>query len=226
MSVAVVPVKEFATAKARLSPLLTEEERSLLAQAMLEDVLLTLLMVRELDLVIVVSRDPSAQGLALGLGAEVLTEPKDATSESAAVEYASGQARERGADSILVIPGDAPLVEARDVRALLKVQEQKPCIVAAPAHDGGTNGLLLRPPDAIPCHFGPDSLRQHLDEAKRKGLPAQVLPCPSLELDVDTPNDLAQALARAPKNRAFLKIAQHLGLPQKLQAHAPASHPR
>lgn len=223
MTVALVPVKEFATAKARLSPLLSEGERSALAQAMLEDVLLTLLMVKELDIVAVVSRDPSAQGLAIGLGCELLTEPKEAASESAAVEYAAQQAAERGADSVLVIPGDAPLVEVRDIQALLDATEKSgPCLVAAPAHDGGTNALLLHPPQAIRCHFGPDSLRLHLAEAKERGVPARVVPCPSLELDADTPDDLAALLARAPRRKVFVKEAERLGLRLRLQEYARA----
>ena len=220
MTVALVPVKEFATAKARLSPLLSEDERSILAQAMLEDVLLTLVMVKELDLVVVVSRDPSAQGLALGLGAEVLTEPPEAVGESAAVEYAAKQAVQRGADSVLVVPGDAPLVRAEDIRSLLKAQVQGPCVVAAPAHDGGTNGLLLRPPDVIPCRFGPDSLRLHQGEAQRRGVPFQLVACPSLELDVDTPEDLARLLSQAPRGKGCRRELERWGLTRRLQENA------
>ena len=61
---AVVPVKELAGAKQRLSSCLSAEERRTLATTMLEDVLEAVSAVRELAGVLVVTVDPAATSLA------------------------------------------------------------------------------------------------------------------------------------------------------------------
>ena len=48
------------------------------------------------------------------------------------------------------------------------------------------------PPDAFPSRFGRDSLRRHLDEARRARVPATVLPNPRFGLDLDKPEDLVR----------------------------------
>jgi hypothetical protein len=61
---AVVPVKELAVAKQRLSPCLSPEERRALAKVMLEDVLDAVSAVRQLAGMLVVTVDPVAGSLA------------------------------------------------------------------------------------------------------------------------------------------------------------------
>jgi len=71
---AVVPVKELAGAKQRLSSCLSPEERRALATIMLEDVLDAVSAVRELAGVLVVTVDPVATSLADRYGARIVTE--------------------------------------------------------------------------------------------------------------------------------------------------------
>ena len=68
---AVVPVKEFADAKRRLSPLLTPEQCRALTAAMVEDVLAALAEVKSLAGRVVVTVDPLATDLARRYGAVV-----------------------------------------------------------------------------------------------------------------------------------------------------------
>jgi 2-phospho-L-lactate guanylyltransferase len=75
--------------------------------------------------------------------------------------------------------------------------------VIVPSADGtGTNALARTPPNAIESRFGPGSFRIHLDQAHARGVPAQVLRLPGLMFDIDTPEDVAELLARAPASRA------------------------
>ena len=58
----------------------------------------------------------------------------------------------------------------------------------------GTNGLCLRPPDAIAFAFGSGSFARHTARADAAALPLAVVREPGLEFDLDTPQDLARWL--------------------------------
>ena len=65
----------------------------------------------------------------------------------------------RDAEAMLVVPADVPLITPDAVDLVVSSAPDGPVVVVAPAHDGGTNGLLLRPPDVISPQFGPSSAR-------------------------------------------------------------------
>ena len=100
-------------------------------------------------------------------------------------------ARERGAERVLAVPGDCPALDPGEVGALL-ARERGPGVVIVPdRHGSGTNALLLAPPDAIAPSFGVGSFARHAARARAAGAAIRVARLPSLELDVDTPEDLA-----------------------------------
>ncbi len=72
---AVVPVKQLARAKQRLSGLLGPEQSRLLCDAMLDDVLAALTAARGLAGILVVSSDPAARALAMRHVARLLYFP-------------------------------------------------------------------------------------------------------------------------------------------------------
>jgi hypothetical protein len=92
-----------------------------------------------------------------------------------------------------------PGLTAADVAALVALAgADAPTVVLAPdRHERGTNALLLRPPDAIPFAFGPDSLARHQAVATARGLPVRLYYAPGTALDLDTPEDLAALPERA-----------------------------
>jgi 2-phospho-L-lactate guanylyltransferase (CobY/MobA/RfbA family) len=57
---------------------------------------------------------------------------------------------------------------------------------------GGTNALYLRPPGAIPLHFGSESLAKFRNEAERSGVKFVVHDSDAMALDLDEPGDLAR----------------------------------
>jgi 2-phospho-L-lactate/phosphoenolpyruvate guanylyltransferase len=191
-TIAILPVKSFDAAKQRLAGALGAGSRGALAQAMFSDVLASLRGVPGLDAVAVVTADRAAESAALGEGVHVLRDTERAGQSPAAL-IGIRYALDRGFDRVLLVPGDTPLIDPDEVAALL---ERAPAVAIVPdRHLTGTNALLLSPPDALEPSFGPDSLARHTSAAKAAGVEYSVERVPTLELDVDTPDDLAELAA-------------------------------
>lgn len=199
---AVVPVKVLSAAKQRLAHLLGPAERQALSLAMLDDVLAALGETRDTTATII-SRDSRAMELALARGAAAIS---DHTSDlNAALMQAARQLPDAAA--MLVVPSDLPLVRPDDIAALACAFDEHHTIVMAPAHDGGTNALLLRPGEGMPFLFGPDSLARHMIAAAELGLRARLVRLPHLEHDIDDMDDLVW-LARQPGESMAQRLAR------------------
>jgi 2-phospho-L-lactate/phosphoenolpyruvate guanylyltransferase len=206
MKFALIPVKDLSKAKERLSLILSQAERTALAYAMLEDVLRAMKGSRLLNRLFVVTLDENAIGLAQSLGVEIIKEAEQ-EGESASVDYASKICKYMGAQSVLVIPGDAPLVTHEDVDFILEKEKSYPSVILAPARDEmGTNAILRKPPDAIPSRFGYDSFKKHINEAIQSNIPYEIYNLPTVALDVDEPEDLALFASKKSHTKAYEKL--------------------
>jgi 2-phospho-L-lactate/phosphoenolpyruvate guanylyltransferase len=208
---AVLPVKSFGRAKQRLGAAVGRPDRAELAAAMLGDVLAALAATGELDDLIVVTAEARAADAAAAAGAHVVEDPAEAgQSEAAAIGVRA--AVQRGADRVLLVPGDCPALDPLELRGLLGGFPAAGLVIVPDRHGAGTNALLIAPPGAIEPSFGPGSLARHAARGAAAGAIVRVAHAPSLELDVDTPGDLAalgDALAAlpdaAPRTRALLE---------------------
>ena len=206
---AILPVKSFARAKQRLGD--AHPDRPRLAAAMVGDVLEALGGVAGLADLIVVTAEPAAAAAARAAGAHVVHDSEEA-GQSAAAALGIAAARERGAERVLLVPGDCPALDPGEVARLLERGEG--AVIVPDRHGTGTNALLLAPPDVFAPAFGPGSFARHAARARAAGAVVKVCELPSLGLDVDTPGDLAAlraALAarpgHAPRTRALLADA-------------------
>jgi 2-phospho-L-lactate/phosphoenolpyruvate guanylyltransferase len=205
---AVLPVKSFSRAKQRLGEAVGGGEREELAAAMVSDVLGTLVAVRELDDIVVVTAEAVAARAAEAAGATVVDDPQEA-GQSAAAARGIDAALVRGADRVLLVPGDCPALDPRELSALLARRDE--VVIVPDRHGSGTNALLITPPTAIAPSFGAGSFARHAALARAAGAQVKVAELPSLGLDVDTPDGLG-ALRRAlemrgdaaPRTRAVL----------------------
>lgn len=189
-TLAILPIKGFDHAKQRLSGLLGSGSRQALAQAMFLDVLASLRHVRGLEAVAVVTGDPRAQEAARAERVHLVYDGERAGQSEAAllgIRFAVASGYER----VLLVPGDAPLLDPGEVETLLARPPGRGVTIVPDRHGSGTNGLLIEPPDAFTPSFGEDSLARHLRAAEAAGLPHRVEHLPSLLHDVDTPDDLA-----------------------------------
>ncbi len=202
---AVLPIKSFSRAKSRLGE---ELDRRELAAAMTSDVLSALAATPGLSDVIVVTAEP----LPADSGAIVVHDPNEA-GQSAAAQRGIQAAVERGAERVLLVPGDCPALDPDELGHLLEDGAATPQVVVVPdRHGTGTNALLLTPPGAVAPSFGVGSMARHAARARAAGATVKVRALPSLALDVDTPDDLAalrDALGArrdlAPRTRALLE---------------------
>jgi 2-phospho-L-lactate guanylyltransferase len=206
MKFVIVPVKDLSKAKERLSSLLLQQERTALAYAMLEDVLLALKGSKLADRRFIVTLDAKAIEIAQGLGIEIIEETEQ-NGESASVDYASQICMDMGAVSVLVIPGDAPLITSEDIDFILEREKDHPSIVFVPARDElGTNAILRKPPDAISSLFGHDSFNKHKREADKKHIPYESFENPRIGLDIDSPEDLKEFMSRKSNTKAYSEL--------------------
>jgi 2-phospho-L-lactate guanylyltransferase len=212
---AIVPVKSLLRAKSRLVSILSRDVRARLARAMLRDVLSALRGARSIGRVWVVSHDRALLADVERLGASPLEEEFD-MGLNRALRFATRAARERGAERVLILPSDVPLVRAQDLERLLRFPRGasvgKGFAVVVPSKDGaGTNALLRTPPAAIPPCFGSDSFRRHAREAARRGVLVYERRIARIALDVDTPRDLLAVLATESRGSTVGLLAR-LGL--------------
>ncbi len=187
---AIVPVKPLRHGKSRLSPSLSDEEREELNKMLLEHTLRTLTDLKEVEQVLVVSRDSSALAIARELGARTVQED-GAPTLNTALKRATIVAQVYASRGVLVLPADLPLLSREDVLALLERAVDPPVVVIAPdRHEKGTNALLLSPANLIEYDFGGDSFARHCARARRAGARLEIVKLPSLGLDLDLPEDL------------------------------------
>lgn len=188
-TVAILPIKTLDSAKARLARELDPRPRRALVEAMFSDVLVALRRSKLVDQMLVVSKDHNAQRIAGGYGA-VVSDDEDRGHNDAAARGIV-RAVELGADRVLLVPGDCPLLDPAEVDALLRRRVQPPVVLVVPdRHGTGTNALLLQPPEAMEPSFGPGSHDRHHRNAAAAGISAETVEVPSLALDLDTPEDL------------------------------------
>ena len=193
--VAILPIKRFAAAKQRLGTGMPGRQRRDLVAAMTADVLAALAQARMVERTIVVSAEPRAQEMARAVHAEVIDDPEE-RGHSEAARLGLARAGELGAEAAILVPGDCPLIDPKEVDRLLTGVPSGHVTVVPDRHGTGTNALVISPPDAIPPAFGEGSRARHEESARSRGLTVTVEETSSLALDLDTPADLI-ALTRA-----------------------------
>ena len=178
---AIVPWKTAGQRKTRLAPTLSPPERDRLAQALFDHVIGVLDACPGIGRIGILSetRPNTPLGRAdrdwlpdggLGLNAELQ-----------ALQIAGAR---------LVIHADLPLVTPEDVEALLSAARGGAAI-APDRHGSGVNALALEAGVSMEFQFGPDSFARHQEQV---GGRLTVVSRPGLALDIDTPDDLAEAV--------------------------------
>lgn len=181
-----IPVKSPDAAKTRLSSLLGCEERALLQRAMLEDMICELRHTRLVSAVTLYGPAKGTAVLARRHGISSLPQPPLVNGLNEAVADGTRTLAANGADLILVLPGDLPLIASGDVDSAIDMAMQSDKRVVVPDRwRRGTNGLAFAANRLPDFRFGVDSFPAHLSQGDM-----QPMFLPSLAFDVDLPDDL------------------------------------
>jgi 2-phospho-L-lactate guanylyltransferase len=187
---AVIPFKRIQHAKQRLAQILSSEERKFLSLKMLEDVLEAATASEVFDGVLVATNCEAAVPIIREKGSLHLQ-----TSEDLGLNHAAKEAAEwlltHNFQKMCLFPADIPLAKASEFTHLVSCHSVHRGMTIVPSHDkGGTNCLILSPPNLLPFCFGADSYAKHLRQGLRLNLSCQTKFSDGIGLDVDTPSDL------------------------------------
>lgn len=181
---ALIPVKSFRAAKARLAGVLSDDERADLARAMATRVVDA---ARPHPTFVACDHDEVA-AFAEALGATVLWGP--GLGLNGAIDQGVATVAGKGFDHVVIAHGDLPL--ASDLGSLARVDE---IVIVPDRRRDGTNVLARPCALALPASYGPGSFRSHYRAAIATGAPVTVRADRRLAIDIDTLADCRHPLA-------------------------------
>ena len=178
-----IPIKDFESAKVRLSTVLDSNARADLAKE-----LATLVVSACLENpVFIACENDAVESWARDLGAEILRSPSEGLNE--AVDFGFRSLSGKGFESVLITHGD--LVYPAGLLSLFDLEE----IVIVPDTElNGTNVLVLPTNIDFQFSYGPNSYMRHLKPATMLEAEVLVVTDSPFSFDIDDPDDLHHVL--------------------------------
>ena len=201
---AVAPVKTLLKSKTRLSAFFAPQERRLLTLAMLQDVL-DALKSSKVNKTAVISSDPTVQRFVKDFDVTYLKETREGLNQ--ALEQAIKWCIRKGAESVLFLPADVPLITPNDINQITKLALNNSAVIS-PSRNGGTNALLQTPPRIIAPCFGSDSFKKHVSQALAKHVQTKIYVSSSVMLDIDSEKDLELLLKSGKETVSYRFLKQ------------------
>jgi 2-phospho-L-lactate guanylyltransferase len=177
---AVIPYKK-ASAKSRLSPVLTWEEREEFVELMLNQVIGTLM---EAGIGKIEILSPSMYGLENMTKANVLLDKSD-------LNEALNRYLEQAKEPVMIVMADLPLLSPDHVKGITSTKEDV-CIV--PGKGGGTNVLFIKNPSVYRVRYYGSSFLTHCSISEKTGQKVEVYDSFFAATDMDEPEDLVELL--------------------------------
>lgn len=183
---ALIPIKGFHAAKARLAPVLGEADRERLARWMATRVVQAFGPIPTF----VACDDDGVAAWAETLGASVLWGP--GLGLNGAIDVGVETLAGKGVDHVVIAHGDLPRPEALTGVAVTGT------IVLVPDRRRDGSNVIARPTSvSLPAEYGAGSFQRHLASALAANVPVQVRSDPRLSIDVDTIDDCRHPIAAA-----------------------------
>lgn len=185
----VVPVKRLSVAKSRLAGY-GDPMRRRLALAFASDVVAAALGCEVVERVLVVTDDEQAAAALAGLGADVAPDDPDDGLNPALSHGADLLRAAHPGVGVVTLSADLPALRPEDLFTVLSAVPSGQRAFIADEAGRGTTLLAASAPAPLLPSYGPGSCARHLDSGALR-LPGT----PRLRRDVDTPEDLQEALA-------------------------------
>lgn len=196
-----IPMKDPAAAKTRLATCLNDQDRQELAFALFKR---TLDVITQADCgcdVLVVTESARIESVCASRKIAVLREAQS-SGLNAACECAAVWATKRSYSKLAILPADLALLAPDDLSKLAAFPLEHGQVALCEATDGGTNCLLVCPPDALQFQYGTNSFKAHRRQAMSNGLQSFVLRDSDMRFDIDTSDDLQYVRDLRRKGRA------------------------
>lgn len=184
----VVPVKELPVAKTRLG--LSDDARTALALAMACDVVAAAVACEVVDGVVVVTNDARAAAALGPSGARIVADVSDSGLNPALLDGARYARTLWPRAGVAALASDVPCVTPAVLADALREAASYARAVLPDAAGDGTTLLTARPGTDLDPRYGVSSRHAHVAAGA-----VQLRDRPALRRDVDTPHDLAAAVA-------------------------------
>ena len=183
---ALIPIKGFHAAKARLAPVLGDADRERLARWLATRVVQAFGSIPTF----IACDDERVAAWADDLGASVLWGP--GLGLNGAIDVGVDTLAGKGIDHVVIAHGDLPRPEA-----LVDVAVAGTIVLVPDRRRDGSN-VIARPTSvALPAEYGAGSFDRHLAAALATNVPVQVRTDPYLSIDIDTIDDCHHPIAAA-----------------------------
>jgi len=202
---AIIPVKTFSKAKTRLN--LSSNQREDLCRIMLQEVVETIYNTKNIDKIIVVSKDEEALKLTKKFGVKEIFD--DESGVNHAVSLADSYLENNEWDTSIVFPQDIPFIQSEDIEHLIQFPKSPVSVLVVPSRRfDGTNALLRRPHNLMKTHYDEDSYKIHLEIGKSMTSNTSLIFLRRIMFDVDNQEDLKFLLSHNEKPEFCSKINQ------------------
>jgi 2-phospho-L-lactate guanylyltransferase len=188
----IVPVREFADTKIRLSSNLSREDRASLSKALLKRVVVANQKSKVNEILVVTPTPDEVTVFLRDFGKiRAISESIPHGGVNSAMNDGIEEIRKLSGESkILLMPSDLPFLSSKVINRGIRLLDEYDLIINPSEKRDGTNLLAFRLSKMIPFHYDDDSFSKHKKEAEERKLKFLITEWREFSFDVDDPDDL------------------------------------
>ena len=203
---AIIPVKTFSKAKARLN--LQPDCKEEICSLMLQEVLRTVSDCKIINQIVLVTKDEDA--LKIGRQFNAIGIFDDELGVNNAINLADEYLSDKNFDCSVIFPQDIPTMTSTDIETLLGFIKSTNSVIIVPSRQfNGTNALVRCPSGLMQTKYDLGSYTHQIDAARTRTNNISIALIRRMMLDIDDEYDLAFMLKQNSKHDFCNKIASY-----------------